>query len=147
MGEFSCIDKSISWVIDQQTQSGGWGNDSKSQPYPFYTAMAMGILQLNGICKKEIKAGTNWLIKSQQTDGGWASTEILKVPNPQTNVPPWECHILTSLVQDQQRLYTTASVLQVLNRTKGTFLFDNFKKDEDDDSVLCENRLIRSEFL
>jgi len=109
VGESTAARKGIEWIIGQLDPLLS----------PFDTALALSALGIasNGQEYREIMGkGLNRLTKVQHDDGGWGSESILKVPNPYENLPPWERtgNIPTRLVQDQNRLFTTATVIGAL---------------------------------
>ncbi len=111
IGERTAARKGLAWIIRQQD----------FLLSPFNKALALFVLEMTKEgpeYTKILAISIEWLTEVQQPDGGWSSDNILKVPNPYEKLPPWERpgNIPTRLVQDQNRLFTTATVIRVLRR-------------------------------
>jgi squalene cyclase len=86
---------------------------------PFQTALALSVLGTadgGQEYAEHLSGGIARLTEAQQPDGGWHSDDMLKVQNPYEHLPPWKRpgNIPTRLVRDQNRLFTTATVLEAL---------------------------------
>lgn len=117
-GAASPVDRALRWVEDTQGADGGWGNGTGGSTAPFHTALALATLLLepHRASPSALAAGLEWLLRSQQPDGGWASTPIMRMPRPEHHAPwtdPEGC-LLLPVLTDLNRLFTTATVLSTL---------------------------------
>ena len=110
--------KAAKWLADSCRNDGGWGGHLNGNAAPFFTALAVSTLMLlhdERAFQPFIRRGVAWLLDTQRDDGSWDSVPVLLTPVPQVRVP-WEetdpsC---TAAVPDQNRLFTTATVLAAL---------------------------------
>ena len=117
------------WIADSQLLDGGWSDwSTQKESWAFSTALAIKALLLmpDSQYSKKIEAGMRWLLRSQLSDGSWKSNHILRIPYPFIK-EPWiqDCwrtdgKAINAAIKDQNRLYTTATVLSALTELKKT---------------------------
>jgi hypothetical protein len=93
---------------------------------PFATASALWILTAlrpgQATVDRRIDGLVDWLVTAQDVDGGWRSSALMRIPPPACADPegyePWVAAGRGggSLVVDQRRLFTTATVVEGLAR-------------------------------
>ena len=118
LGDQAPLQRAAKWLADTCQPDGGWGDNLGGNSAPFFTALAASTLMLitgNPNVQQLIQRGVSWLLDTQRTDGSWESVPMLLTPIPQVRVP-WEetdpsCF---AAVPDQNRLFTTATVLSAL---------------------------------
>lgn len=96
---------------------------------PFATACAATVIAIAGDAHvgHGLERAARWLVAAQSADGGWPSSAALRIPPPGVRDPdayePWTVGGRGggSIVLDQERVYTTATVLWAL-RTVATNL-------------------------
>lgn len=111
------------WMIEQQNSSGAWLNSYTEECSSLYTALAVKALILcnNPDFDLAIEKGIDWLLKNQTTDGSWQTNRILRIPATDVLNPMEVRHWRKSsfgvncVVDDHNRLFTTSTVLNVLN--------------------------------
>lgn len=118
------------WLLQAIETDGGWGNGKGGTSSAFYTGLAISTLLLPaGIVCSPLSAterahantavyqGLQWLVEAQLPDGSWPSVPMLLTPVPEVLVP-WESDHPSShqAVADQNRLFTTATVVATLAR-------------------------------
>lgn len=119
----SSIDRASMWLRSIQNDDGSWtaGNHSS----PLYTALAVkSLAEIAPLATVSIRAGANWLLQAQRTDGSWPTHRVLRIPatsvtDPST-VEQWrESSFGTNvLVDDHRRVFTTATVINALTTAK-----------------------------
>ncbi len=94
---------------------------------PFATAWCLRLLALgreDTSVSRKIARAAHWLGEQQQADGSWAASARLRVPYPHDTDPDrfegWvvDGTIEGSLSFDRERIFTTATVLQALHRSR-----------------------------
>jgi|SRR3989344_377942 len=81
---------------------------------PFYIALSLQGLLINGSFTEEIQKRINKLLNLQQEDGSWRTYPILRFPMP-SNLEPWkDASRWREETKDQNRFFTTATCLQTL---------------------------------
>jgi hypothetical protein len=69
------VEKSINWLIDQQHENGSWSSASYKDKSLYgdvaATSYVIKALSLYGADEKNITKAYNWLLRSQNSDGGW----------------------------------------------------------------------------
>jgi squalene-hopene/tetraprenyl-beta-curcumene cyclase len=115
MDDRAPVRRSVEWTLEQAAAEGGFGNGEGGAAAPFHTALALRTLLLD---EKQghshaARSAASWLLREQQSDGGFQAVPMLRVPEPETHAPgesPKSC----PLVVDKNRLFTTATVLSAL---------------------------------
>lgn len=118
LGDKIILQQTAKWLADTCQEDGGWGDNLGGKSAPFFTALAVStliLIQENTVFHQSVQRGVSWLLNEQRSDGSWESAPMLLTPIPQVRVP-WEetdpsC---TAAVADQNRLFTTATVLTTL---------------------------------
>ena len=89
----------------------------------FATALCMHALQADVPAMREsLAAAREWLLSAQRPDGSWLPSAELRIPPPHERDPErfhrWQRHGrgAGSILHDQNRLFTTATVLRALAR-------------------------------
>ena len=121
----------IDRLLSRQQSDGGWGGETAARNRPFETALAVRTLLLldsgdllldSGDAARDVlEQAVVWLLTWQSSDGGWDSQPMMRVPA-MTDRRPWErpewaldlSNGVGVLVRDQNRLFTTATVLGAL---------------------------------
>lgn len=104
-----------------QNRDGGWGSVDR-ESCPFVTAYALDILAYGKEHEMNRKRGAKWLVTHQLNDGSWQSCPIMRIPPPDCLDPDLIDDWLEdgmgsrSLVRDQNRCFTTATVVSTLHR-------------------------------
>ena len=89
---------------------------------PFATACAASVVAIAGQAqgRDALDRAAHWLVSGQAADGGWQSSAALRIPPPAVRDPDTYEHWVVggkgggSIVLDQARLFTTATVLWAL---------------------------------
>jgi squalene cyclase len=132
-GDFQRIKRALDWTSGKISVEGSVQNSDFPGGSPFATALALQTLAAPTIMKtgnqKNIsKNCANWLLGQQQPDGSWQSSARLRIPPPGEQYPDriqkWNYHTLGggSMRKDQNRLFSTATVLNALNQYTQTGL-------------------------
>lgn len=131
-GDYSFHDvalKACKRLIHNQSKEGFWINPPYNIPSAFYTALALkALLYISpDEFKNNILSGIKWLINNQTTDGSWQTNRILCIPSPETiklsDVKSWRNSSFGTniIVDDHNRIFTTATVLNVLKTFLNTY--------------------------
>ena len=114
----------IASINERQSKDGSWGAETTGRSLVFETALALNTLLLLGHDLADSDAarrGVAWLLNYQSADGGWDSRPMLRVPEGDDRDPwsrrEWKMDLANGvgiLVRDQNRSYTTATVLAAL---------------------------------
>jgi hypothetical protein len=122
------VARAVAWGMNRLSPQGFVATGDHPSGSPFATAWCLRLLLLGTAdvaVRDAIARATDWLVQQQQADGSWASSARLRVPYPDDPDPNtfdrWVYHgtIQGSLVFDQHRTFTTATVLQALFRSLG----------------------------
>ncbi|HEV2343860.1 MAG TPA: type 2 lanthipeptide synthetase LanM [Actinocrinis sp.] len=114
--------RAAEWVAGSILDGGAWAEGRDADPTAFATALAVATLVLvaGGTTGPDRAAllgaaerGVRRLLGTQKEDGGWPSAPILRVPPP-SEYEPWRSPSAGPLVADQNRLFTSATVLAAL---------------------------------
>lgn len=109
-------------LISMQLENGSWGLSPGCVGSAFSSALAIDMLK-EASNENEIscrKRGLNWLLEIQEDNGSWQAKPVLRIPHPNDTHPTdtvmWRVNGLGTgvLIQDQNRLFTTATILKVL---------------------------------
>ncbi|MCL2768921.1 MAG: squalene--hopene cyclase [Solirubrobacterales bacterium] len=75
------VRRAVQWLQDHQNDDGGWGEDPRSYDDPAWigrgpstasqTAWALLALDAAGERSPSVRAGVEWLVRTQLADGGW----------------------------------------------------------------------------
>lgn len=122
-GYLNVYQKGIDWILNTQCDTGAWHDTFLNEPNPFFTSMALAaLLDCNEPrCVEAINAGVEWLLSKQCSDGSWLSSKILAIPatdiTDHTKVEKWRKSSfgVNVLVDDDNRVFTTATALNVLH--------------------------------
>jgi len=119
--------RGLAFLLETQHDSGAWGAYFESKDCPFQTALALSALLTDPApsCVSAARAAASYLLHSQQVNGSWhAAGPIMRLPRPDDK-RPWEWPravdrgtTLGTLVRDQCRLFTTATVLEALGQVE-----------------------------
>ena len=111
-------------IIRRQSEAGTWGEETAGKNFAFETSLALRtLLQLQPDLagSDAVKRGIVWLLKYQGADGSWDSRPMLRVPDGNDKDPwttrNWKPDMANGvgiLVRDQNRSFTTATVLGAL---------------------------------
>ncbi|MBO8132193.1 MAG: hypothetical protein H0Z29_11930 [Candidatus Marinimicrobia bacterium] len=110
------IKRALLWLIDIQSEEGGWSNQVTPVLNPYDTALALLAFMVKGSgidCSKSIKEGIEWLIANQLEDGSWESSPIMVIPRPWEKNQPNRQYKMPA-IRDDKRIFTTATVLRAL---------------------------------
>jgi squalene-hopene/tetraprenyl-beta-curcumene cyclase len=114
-------DKAVVYLLEAQQVQGGWVATPKDPPCPFQTGLALQALATSAANRAAIQAGITFLHQTQESNGCWrAQTGIMRLPAPEEEKPwqasqPWPLGTtIGSLVPDQNRVFTTATVVAAL---------------------------------
>ena len=116
------IKKAQLWIGQSQRSDDSWSNTDSSEGRAFATALAIQGLLFGEHPEfaKEAEKGVEWLRKNQSPDGGWISNHKLRIPHPAVVDPNSQTYwkpdgkAIFALIKDQNRLFTTATVLAAL---------------------------------
>lgn len=104
-----------------QLASGAWGSGGTGSV--FMTALVLSMFEdLNEGNLPCVEKAWQWLFQSQNHDGSWPSSPIMRIPAPDECHPeddmPWRIDGLGTgvLIGDHCRLFTTATVIDTLKR-------------------------------
>lgn len=124
-GDRTRVQRAIEWVEARMNSTGAVSSTIMPSGSPFATALAIRILLLTSSLAEVrmplIKA-IQWLLNQQNADGTWVASAGLQVPPPDCTDPSrftgWTVGDLRegAISLDQQRLFTTATVLQTLQK-------------------------------
>lgn len=119
LGETECVANAATWFNQQQRADGGWGDESddvQEASHPLHTALAVDALLLAEDHETAVTQGVSWLLAQQEPEGSWAPSPMLLVPDPD-ELKPWlpgaNCQ---GRGMDNNKLFTTATVLEALFR-------------------------------
>lgn len=120
-------EEAIGYLLETQQASGGWGAYPTDDACPFQTGLALQALATSNIAPTAVRSGVLFLHNNQEINGCWrARTGIMRLPTPDDR-HPWQSPrdlptgtTLGSLVPDQNRVFTTATVVAALKRTECT---------------------------
>lgn len=131
LGDFQRIKRALEWSSEKISTEGFVQNSDFPQGSPFATALALQILLVKSVMnteKQETISGNciNWLLNEQWPDGSWQTSARLRIPSPDEQYPDrvkkWNYNTFGggSIRKDQNRLFTTATVLNALNQYRKT---------------------------
>lgn len=108
------------WCLSRIKSNGAVVTPSNPSGSPFATAWVLNGLKGDPSAKAAQERLHHWLIETQQADGSWAGSAVLRVP-PQSIVDPkrvtdWEEGglIEKAIIRDDRSIFTTATVLAAL---------------------------------
>jgi hypothetical protein len=124
-GIYAPIQNAVQWAYDRVALDGSVPSKIQPSGSPFATAWVLRLLLLNRdrqAIQSTLDKVLDWLLNHQQSDGSWVSSAGLRVPPPNMIQPDhyqdWHLHGLVEggISLDQNRIFTTATVLQALRR-------------------------------
>jgi squalene-hopene/tetraprenyl-beta-curcumene cyclase len=114
----------IANITAQQSAYGTWGDETTGKNLAFETALALRtllVLHPDLANSDSVTRAILWLLKYQGPDGSWDSRPMLRVPEGNDKDPwmkrEWRLDMANGvgiLVRDQNRSFTTATVLAAL---------------------------------
>ena len=113
------VGRAVEWTREAQLAEGGWGDGLGGAPTAFDTALALATLRLapaSEPCREAVRAGLQWLARTQRPEGDWDSAPLMRMPRPEEHAPwdnPQSC-LLLPVLTDRNRLFTTATVVSAL---------------------------------
>jgi hypothetical protein len=136
LGDHDAIGRAAQWVMRLQANDGGWSAPG-STTSPFATALSLSVLLDAGASRDRIERGLSRLVALQDTDGGWPSHPMMRIPLPGDANPdgrrPWRTGRFARgvVVRDQSRTYTSATCVTALARAKSLWLRPEIFVDSD----------------
>lgn len=107
--------------FEEIKQAQNWLSEKESKN-PFYLALIMQGLMINGNYKEKIDFEIKNLVQTQQTDGSWSADPILRFPSPDNLVPWNDTSRWREDIKDQNRLFTTSTCLKTLFDYKRNYI-------------------------
>ena len=115
-------EETISFLLSQQREDGGWNDAFGLNSEVFATAFVSLSLMLNPYHEtlSAVHRGMSWLVKKQNIDGSWSTQPILRIPPSDITNPDfiqdWPRNRLGTgvIVADEERLFTSAAALWAL---------------------------------
>ncbi len=114
----------IQRVVSRQSEDGSWGEATLGKNSAFETGLAIRcLLSLDEalVRSSPVKRGIIWLLNHQNTDGGWDSRPMMRIPFGGERAPwnrrEWKLDLrkgLGILIRDENLTFTTATVLGTL---------------------------------
>jgi hypothetical protein len=128
VGDHDAISRAALWASRTQDDDGGW-NAPGCAGSPFATAMSLSILLNAKASGAHVEQAVVRLAAMQESDGGWPSHPIMRIPLPSDRDPNgerrWRLVRFSGgvLVADQHRTFTSAACIAALARarTEGWF--------------------------
>ncbi len=128
------INKATGWVLRRMDTEEHIATEDHPEGSPFASALALQILlespqRLDDKIRSRSGSILSWLLKNQIEDGSWSSSARLRIPPPNERHPErrknWSRTTLGggSIRMDQNRLFTTATVLNALNKYLEVYKF------------------------
>ncbi|MCL5028624.1 MAG: terpene cyclase/mutase family protein [Bacteroidetes bacterium] len=121
------IMKGINYIVDNWDQNGWWDNGiDKNKPCIISTSRNIKTLIYFDKRKYRImvEKSLDWILDQQNINGDWENEPILRIPQPANILPneiiDWKIggFGVGSVCNDNNHLYTTASVLNILRKYK-----------------------------
>jgi hypothetical protein len=136
VAEQFCIEQAVAWGVKRLSPQGFVATQDHPDGSPFATAWCLRLLLLDKAdteVQAAIAAATHWLLGQQHLKGAWISSARLRVPYPNDRNPnqftQWIYHgkIQGSLVFDQHSTFTTATVINSLQKAAEMFLIAAYR--------------------
>lgn len=119
------VGRAVRWALSRISADGSVPSTVRPSGSPFATAWIVRILVLGGdteTVREPLERAVCWLLQQQNPDGSWPPSAGLRVPPPNiTASENYQNWVLNGLIEgaislDQHGIFTTATVLQALNR-------------------------------
>ncbi|MBI3944281.1 MAG: terpene cyclase/mutase family protein, partial [Chloroflexi bacterium] len=110
------VEKAVAWVRQRVNPAGAVISLAYGENSPFATAWAVRLLLLDDAApytRESLRRAVRWLLAQQSPNGSWIASARLRVPPPDVLQPQARARGMT-VVLDQNRLFTTATVLETL---------------------------------
>jgi squalene cyclase len=123
LGDHDAVTRAALWASRTQDEDGGW-NAPGCASSPFATAMSLSILLNAKASGAHVEQAVVRLVAMQESDGGWPSHPIMRIPLPGDRDPNgerrWRLVRFSGgvLVADQHRTFTSAACITALARAR-----------------------------
>jgi squalene-hopene/tetraprenyl-beta-curcumene cyclase len=126
--DLDAVRRAAGWARRRQGSDGGWDSTGNGRASAFETALSLSVLAMAMSRlddQRPLSRALDTLVGMQQPDGGWPTHPIMRIP-----VPADASHAADDrwrlvrfdggiVVQDQHRLFTTATCVAALSRALG----------------------------
>ncbi|MGB0383896.1 MAG: hypothetical protein ACPGWR_03650 [Ardenticatenaceae bacterium] len=118
--------RGFDFLVNTQHKTGGWAAYAEEQECSFQTSLALrSLLTADKQYVTSVSSAIEYLLSSQRVNGSWwATSPIMRLPKPY-DMEPWTWSRKASLgttlgrvAIDQNRLFTTSSVILALSEAK-----------------------------
>ncbi|MEH2424171.1 MAG: prenyltransferase/squalene oxidase repeat-containing protein [Nostoc sp.] len=122
------VQLAIDWAASRINSNGAVYSRQYGDDSAFATAWCVRTLDLakeKQYLSTKLNQAVNWLINTQKADGSWASSALMRFPDPADILEPDSSS--SPVIPDDKRIFTTATVLAALSRVQLAGKFDRMR--------------------